>query len=41
MYDHIISKENLLLAWKDFTRGKKNKFDGSVRYFKLVEVVPQ
>ena len=26
-YDHIISLENLLLAWREFLRGKKNKVD--------------
>ena len=32
-YDHIISPENLLLAWQEFLRGKKNKAD--VTEFKL------
>ena len=32
-YDHIISLENLLLAWSEFVRGKKNKKD--VPEFKL------
>ena len=32
-YDHIISMENLLLAWQEFSRGKKNKAD--VPEFKL------
>ncbi|MCX6717130.1 MAG: reverse transcriptase/maturase family protein [Candidatus Taylorbacteria bacterium] len=32
-YEHIISLENLLLAWKEFSRGKNNK--NGVQEFKL------
>ncbi len=36
-YDHIISIENLLEAWKEFLRGKKNKKDVQEFQFRLMD----
>lgn len=38
-YDNIISTENLLLAWKEFRRGKKRKKDVQVFEYQLIENV--
>lgn len=35
MYDHIISLENLLEAWKEFLKGKRNKKDVQEFQYKL------
>lgn len=36
-YDDIISLDNLLLAWKEFKRGKKHKFDVQEFEFRLMD----
>ncbi len=37
MFNNIISFDNLLLAWKEFIRGKKNKLDVQKFELKLIE----
>lgn len=37
MFDSIISKENLLLAWKEFLRGKKKKKDMQIFQYYLLD----
>ena len=36
-YDHIISVENLLEAWKEFTRGKRKKRDVQEFQYRLID----
>ena len=37
MFDSIISKENLLLAWREFLKGKKKKLDVQVFQYNLLD----
>src|SRR3989344_3884443 len=36
-YDDIISSENLLLAWREFLRGKRNKHDVQMFQYRLAD----
>lgn len=37
MYNNIISTENLILAWKEFLKGKRNKDDVQKFYYQLLD----
>jgi len=40
-YEEIISIENLLLAWQEFVKGKRNKPDVQIFQFNLMDNILQ